>query len=226
MSVSMTAEKLSANRQRLKAEEANLHDAQAIKRGLEERITKIRSDKSKKQKKTPSQLAQELVEQKRQKNEELDEDAEDMKVSLHKFVDKQLAAMLAAEDLGGPTVGDAIEIPDTTLEAGYTSHGKPKKPKASNTTDQNDGQQRIDELVRRRTRREDDQQANPTNKREAAAAEMHALLDSLVETGASYINLPRDSAASRFLVRAKIAQFHPRDARRLRLIDFGRSLND
>jgi hypothetical protein len=28
------------------------------------------------------------------------------------------------------------------------------------------------------------------------------------------------------LVRAKVAQFHPKDARRLRLIDFGRELDD
>ena len=226
VSVSMTAERLSTNRQRLKAEEANLQDGQAIRRGLEERITKIQSEKSKKQEKTPSQLAQEFIEQKQQKNEELNQDVEDMKSSLHKFVDEQLAAMLAAEDLGGPIVGDAIDIPDTIIEAGYTSHGKPKKPKASNAVDQDDGQQRIDGFVRRRSRPDNDQQASPTNKREAAAAEMHALLDSLVEAGTSYINFPRDSAASRFLVRAKIVQFHPRDARRVRLIDFGRSLND
>ena len=68
----MTAEKLSTNRQRLKTEEANLQDAQAIRRGLEERITRIKSEKSKKQEKTPSQLAQEFIEQKQQKNEELD----------------------------------------------------------------------------------------------------------------------------------------------------------
>lgn len=222
----MTTEKLSTNRQRLKTEEANLHDAQAIQKGLGERIAKIQNEKSRKEEKTPSQLALELVEQTRAKNAELDEDAEELKTSLHKFIDEKLAAMLAAEDLGGPTVGDAMEIPDTTLGAGYTSHGKPKKPKASNTTSRDDGQQRIDELVRRQTRREDDNQANPTNKREAAAAEMHALLDSLLEAGTSYINIPRESATSRFLVGAKVAQFHPRDARRLRLIDFGRSLDD
>ena len=55
--------------------------------------------------------------------------------------------------------------------------------------------------------------------------EMHSLLDDLLEAGTSYIDLPRDSAASRFLVRSKVAQFHPRDARRLRLVDFGRSLD-
>lgn len=163
--------------------------------------------------------------QKRTKNEDLDKNADDLRASLHDFIDEQLAAMLAAEGLGGPTVGDALEIPDTTLEAGYTNHGKPKKPKASNT-DQDGGQQRIDQLMRRQSGRENNQEPNPSNRREAAAAEMHTLLDLLVDTDNSYIDLPRESAASRFLVRAKVAQFHPRDARRLRLIDFGRSLSD
>lgn len=219
LSVSMTTEKLSANRQRLKEEEINLQDAQAIRRGLEERISRIQDEKSRKEEKTPSQLAREFIAAKRSKNAELNKDTEGLKVALHKFVDNTLAAMLAAEGLGGPTVGDAIDISDLTLEAGYTNHGKPKKPKASNSN-QDDGQQRIDEFVRRQSGQE-----NPTNRREAAAAEMHGLLDDLLEAGTSYIDLPRDSAASRFLVRAKVAQFHPRDARRLRLIDFGRSLD-
>ena len=68
----MTTEKLSANRQRLKTEEANLHDAQAIRKGLEERIAKIRNEKSRKKEKSPSQLAEELIEQKRAKNKDLD----------------------------------------------------------------------------------------------------------------------------------------------------------
>lgn len=220
----MTAEKLSANRQRLKAEEANLHDAQAIRKGLEERIAKVRNEKSREKKKSPSQLAEELIEQKRAKNKELEKDADRLRASLHDFIDEKLAALLAAEDLGGPTVGDALEISDNTLEVGYTSHGKPKKPKAS-ITDEDSGQQRIDQLMRRQKGQENGQQRNPANKREAAAAEMHALLDSLIDAGTSYIDLPRDTAASRFLVRAKVAQFHARDARRLRLIDFGRSLS-
>ncbi|ODM15074.1 hypothetical protein SI65_09570 [Aspergillus cristatus] len=225
VSVSMTAEKLSTNRQRLKTEEANLRDAQAIRKGLEERIAKIRNEKSRKKEKSPSQLAEELIEQKRAKNKVLDKDADKLRASLHDLVDEQLAAMLAAEGLGGPTVGDALEIPDTTLEAGYTNHGKPRKPKASNT-DQDGGQQRIDQLMRRQSGQENGHRSSPSNRREAAAAEMHTLLDSLIDADTSYIDLPRESAASRFLVRAKVAQFHPRDARRLRLIDFGRSLSD
>lgn len=44
--------------------------------------------------------------------------------------------------------------------------------------------------------------------------------------GKVYYPLERESAASRFLVRAKVAQFHPKDAKKLRLIDFGKELDD
>lgn len=224
LSVNITADKLAVDRQRVKAEEANLNDARLIQRGLEERIERARRDKSKEKEKSPAQLAQEQINQQRKKNNELGKATENLKDSLHKFIDDTLAPMLAAEELGGPNVGGAMDISDAVLEAGYTRHGKPKKPKASNT-EENDGTQRhIDELFRRQ--QPEQQRQRPTNRKDTAAAEMHELLDALLEAGSSYIDLPRDSAASRFLVNAKVAQFHPRDARRLRLIDFGRSLDD
>lgn len=222
-SVSMTAANISANRQRLKGEEANLQDAKAIRRGLEERIAKIEDEKYRKEEKSPSQLAREFIAAKRSENTGLSRDTEHLKAALHKFVDDTLAAMLAAEGLGGPTVGDAVDVPDITLETGYTNHGKPKKPKGSDSN-QDGGQQRIDGFIRRDSTHANT--SNPSNRRETAAEEMHGLLDALLEAGTSYIDLPRDSASSRFLVRAKVAQFHPRDARRLRLIDFGRSLDN
>ncbi|KAF7619771.1 hypothetical protein F9C07_2894 [Aspergillus flavus] len=225
LSVTMTADKLSTNRQRLKVEEANLRDAQAINDGLQKRIARIREQQAKKEQKSPSQLAHDLVDQQQEKKEELDKATEELQTSLHNFIDETLAPMLAAEDLGGPTAGDAMSVSDETLERGYTSHGKPKKPKAS-AANHDSGQRRIDELVRGQTSQGENQERNPSNRREAAAAEMHELLTSLLDAGTSYIDLPRESAAARFLVRAKVAQFHPRDARRLRLIDFGRSLND
>jgi hypothetical protein len=226
ISISLTAEKLSADRQRLKAEEANLRDAQLIKDGLEKRIERLNAEKSSQVQKTPAQLAHDLVKEQQEKIERLDTATEELKTSVYKFVEDTLAPMLAAENLGGPTVGDAMEISDAALKAGYTSHGKPKKPKTPAVGTSDSGQQRIDELVRRQTAQEGNEQATPMNKREAAAAEMRALLNALLDADYSYIDLLHESAASRFLVRAKVAQFHPRDARKLRLIDFGRSLVD
>lgn len=220
VSVSMTAEKLSTDRERLRMEESNLRDSRAIASGLRERIQRIRNANARKQEQTPSQVAQEVVKEQKKRNRELGRASADLKVSLDEFIDETLAPMLAAEDLGGPTVGDALEVSDAALKAGYTAHGKPKKQKQP--AESVDGtQQRIDQFIRR-----NQDVSNPTNKREAAATEVHDLLNTLLDAGTSYVDLKRDSAASRFLVRAKVAQFHPRDARRLRLIDFGRALGD
>ncbi|KAJ6160960.1 hypothetical protein N7470_004356 [Penicillium chermesinum] len=196
--ISTTAESLSKDRDRLNLEEANLRDSRAI---------------SSKSKLPLKWLLKRSVIKGGRKNSSTARWGE-IKGSLDSFIDETLAPMLAAEDLGGPTMGDALEISDATLNAGYTAHGKPKKPKQSSEAE--DGQQRIDLFLR--------QSGGAKNKREAAATEIHELLDSLLEAGNSYVALERDSAVSRFLVRAKVAQFHPRDARRLRLIDFGRSL--
>ncbi|CAG7944118.1 unnamed protein product [Penicillium olsonii] len=219
VSVKLTAEQLSVDRERLRVEEANLHDSQSIASGLRERIQRIRDESSRKEEQTPEQIAREHVVQQKKQNKELDRTSAKLKVSLDKFIDDTLAPMLAAEDLGGPTVGDEFEVSDATLKAGYTAHGKPKKQKEP-VEEEGGSQQRIDQFLQRNA------DEAPANKREAAAKEMHALLDAMLEGGSSYIDLERDSASSRFLVRAKVAQFHPRDARRLRLIDFGRSLGN
>jgi hypothetical protein len=219
MSVRMTAEQLSGDRERLRFEEANLRDSQSIASGLRERIQRVRDANTRKEEQIPSQVAREQLAEQKKRNKELDRTTAKLKVSLDKFVDETLAPMLAAEDLGGPTVGDEFEVSDATLKAGYTAHGKPKKQKES--VEAEDGsQQRIDKFMKRNA------DEGSVNKRETAAKEMHDLLDAMLEANSSYIDLKRDSAASRFLVRAKVAQFHPRDARRLRLIDFGRSLGN
>jgi hypothetical protein len=227
-SVASLQESLAADRQRLKSEEDDLRDAKLITQGLEDRIQRLREERAQKATKDPSELATELIEAERKKNAQLDRATAELRKALDRFVDENLASMLAAEDLGGPIVGDAMDIPDATLDAGYTHHGKPKKPKFSAQGDTEDPtQQRIDQFIRRRGDADGDTRgAAPTNKREAAAANMHTLLNSLLEAGSSYVDLPRESAASRFLVRAKVAQLHPRDARRIRLIDFARTLEN
>ncbi|KAL2809661.1 hypothetical protein BJX63DRAFT_345900 [Aspergillus granulosus] len=223
ISVSVTAENLATVRQRLKTEETNLRDAQSIRDGLRKRIESVKKDKSANSEKLPSEVAREVLEEQQKKKDELDKDTESIREALHSFCDETLASMIAAENLGGPAVGDVADVSDATLAAGYTRHGKPKNPKATDEDNESSNQHRIDDMLRRQTGQE---RNPPANRREAAASEIHELLDALLDAGSSYTDLSQESAASRFLVRAKVAQFHPRDARRLRLIDFGRSLHD
>ena len=197
---------------------------------LGERIEELRTQRSQKEKKTSSQIAKELIQGQQKKRTELEKDSARLKEALEAFVDEHLAPMLAAEDLGGPIVGDEIDVPDVTLETGYTSQGKPRKLKSTANAGADSRQQRIDTFINRQTGGEGNDDAGPTTRRGTASEETMALLNNLLEaansgSGAgSYVELPRDSAASRFLVKAKIAQFHPRDARRLRLIDFAREI--
>ncbi|KAF3480391.1 uncharacterized protein GIQ15_05738 [Arthroderma uncinatum] len=255
--IPLTAQELVRDRERLKVEEANLRDANGITAELQRRIKELRQQRrdndesgakhgGKKSKQESNRIAKELIREQRRKGREIEEKTVELKEALREFVDEHLAPMLAAEDMGGPVVGDQIEVSDSTLEIGYTARGKERKAsKAGNgqSTGSKKQQQRIDELLRRGRRRsgaqgrdggheeendEDGDETRITNPREAAAEEMHSLIESLLNIAAtsSYIELDQDSAASRFLVKAKIAQFHPRDSRKLRLIDVAREIAD
>ena len=62
--------------------------------------------------------------------------------------------------------------------------------------------------------------------RELTEELVRSLMESGGDSSAAYVRVERDSAAARFLVRSRVAQFHPKDATRLRLIDFGGELDD
>ncbi|EAS35709.3 uncharacterized protein CIMG_01063 [Coccidioides immitis RS] len=229
-SISAVTQDLVANRERLNTEEANLRDARMITAELRRRLEAVQTQQQQeaRKKKKPSQLAKELIQKERNRETELDRRTAELKVALKSFVDEHLASMLAAEDLGGPVVGDQVDISDSTLEAGYTAHGKEKKPKTKHVDDADSRQQRIDDLVRRRASGVEGPASTVNNRRDASAAEFHALIDRLLDAAStsSYIELEKDSAVSRFLVKAKVAQFHPRDSRKLRLVDVARDISD
>lgn len=212
----------------LRREEANLHDARLITRAMEARIAKLRTQREDQSQKTPAQLAKELIAAKRAQKESYDKKTETLSEAMNDFINDYLSAMLAAEELGGPVVGDLFDIETETLAAGFTKKGKAKsmkKPVSDKTR-----QRRIDQIWGDKAVVDDEEE--PLTEAEAADNEMRQLIGNLFATlsgpggGRAYYDLERDSAASRFLVRAKIAQFHPKDARKLRLIDFGRELDD
>ncbi|OAF99556.1 uncharacterized protein CC84DRAFT_1181055 [Paraphaeosphaeria sporulosa] len=212
----------------LRNEEANLHDANLIRQALGGRTVRLEAQIEDRSQKAPAQLAKELMAAKRAQKKAYDDETQRLGDALNDFIDNYLSAMLAAEELGGPVVGDMLNVENETLAAGFTKKGKAKatkKPVSEKTR-----QRRIDQIWGNKTAI--DEEEDPTTEAEAADAEMRELIGILFGTligprgGRAYHQLERDSAASRFLVRAKIAQFHPRDAQKLRLIDFGRELDD
>ena len=217
--------------QRLEREQANLDNANAITKSLDSRILVLNGEKQERTLKSPSQVAKDMIRELKKKKVNYEGETGRMVRSFNKFIDNHLASMLAAEELGGPVVGEVIDIDHLELESGYNSQGKVKKHKG--TTDDDKRQRRIDEIWGEPTA-EGRRSKESRDERHAAASEMkeltEQLLNNLVEAeaggGDAYVVLQKESAVARFLVRAKVAQFHPKDARRLRLIDFGRDLDD
>ena len=213
----------------LRREEANLQDASLLQLTMQSRIGKLRAQHQDRSQKTAPQLANELVAAKRAQKDSYDEAMQTLGGAMNDFINDYLAAMVAAEELGGPVVGDMLDIEEDTLAAGFTRQGR-----AKSTTNPVSGklrQRRIDQIWGAKNAVGDDEDEPPTEA-EAADAELRQLMENLFAIltgpggGNAYYHLERDSAASRFLVRAKIAQFHPKDAKRLRLVDFGRELDD
>jgi hypothetical protein len=212
----------------LRREEANLHDANLLTQAMENRIQRLRTQHEDRSQKSPAQLAKELIASKRAQKEKCDAEMQRLGEAMNDFVNDYLAAMIAAEELGGPVVGDMLDVEDDTLAAGFTKKGRPKsskKPVSDKTR-----QRRIDQIWGNAI--DADEEEEPPTEAESADADMRKLIENLFATllgpggGKAYFQLERDSATSRFLVRAKVAQFHPKDARKLRLIDFGRELDD
>lgn len=223
-----TQEKIKKTDAILRREEADLKDANLLAQTMESRTARLRTQQDDRSHKTPAQLARELIAAKREKKDDYDAAAQKLGEAMNDFINDYLAAMIAAEELGGPVVGDMLNVEDDTLAAGFTKQGKAKATKK--TVSDKSRQRRIDQIWGNQAALEEDEE--PPTEAEAADAEMRQLIENLFATligpggGKAYYQIDRDSAATRFLVRAKIAQFHPKDAKKVRLIDFGRELED
>lgn len=215
---------------RLDAEKANLADQQALTKALETRIEALRDGIESRAIMTPKQVAREKITELKQQIKETDADTAKLLKALKKFIDKPLASMLAAEEIGGPVAGDLMDIDSDSLEAGFDARGKSKKPKSGYSPDKR--QRRINDMFGKSGDGNEDE-ATP-DKRVAARDEMQRLTEELMNqlmsasssSSDAYIDIPEESAAVRFLARAKVAEFHPRNSSRLRLVDFGREVDD
>ncbi|KAI5923306.1 hypothetical protein F4810DRAFT_669727 [Camillea tinctor] len=220
-------------KRRLEVEKANLTDQRALSQSLRSRIQSLQENLESRMEMGPEDIARERINELKQKKKEYARETSNLLKSLRKFIDEHLAGMLAAEELGGPVVGDMMDVDGQDLTGGFSSQGRLKKPPEK--SDDGKRQRRIDEIWGAQA--DDQSRENNNNSRDesaAAGAEMRnlteELLNSLAESegdsSAAYVQLRRESAAARFLVRSKVAQFHPRDSTRLRLIDFGKELDD
>lgn len=228
-SIIVGQEKLLQANKHLEQERADLHDAHPITSSLEKRIEKLRNQKATTSQRSPDRTAKERLQEHQKRKATYNGDVRKLIRAFNDFTDEHLSGMLAAEELGGPVVGGIIDVEDGLLDAGFNTQGKAKTLRSNSTLDDRKRQRRIDEIWGREGDAGEGT-AGPRSEKDAAGAEMRALTEDLLNaaadeaTSSTYVELRRDSAAARFLVRARVAQFHPRDARKLRLIDFGKEL--
>ncbi|CAN8099237.1 unnamed protein product [Discula destructiva] len=216
---------------RLDAEKASLADQKALTAALENRIQSLRDGIETRNAISPGQAAREKISDLGQQIKDTDADTSKLHDTLRKFINTSLAAMLAAEGIGGPVAGDMMDVDSDTLEAGFTATGKRRKPKTDAVPDRK--QRRIDDMFGGGGRAAGEDELEP-DKRAAARDDMQELVAELMHKlmasgGAStdaYINIPEESASVRFLTRVQVAEFHPRDSKRIRLVDFGREIGD
>ena len=229
-SVQPTYESLKRLRETLAQERTDLSDAALLTEALKTRLARLESQASEPAEPSQDELAHTLTAAEQTKGKHYAHEKKRLVRALNKFLNDTLAPMLAAEELGGPVAGSTAAITEDALIAGFTAKGRPKKAKKADA-DGEDRQLRIDQIWGGRDLDDSEFEDSPQTESAAAAREMRALVEELlndvVEHGTNaYRILERDSAAARFLVRAKIAMLHPKDARKIRLLDFGRELDD
>lgn len=222
-------------RKQLESDRTNLKDQHLLTDALTSRIAALRQERVAKAEMRPEDSAREKMDELRAKTKAYDKERKQLMRALLDFIDNQLAPMLAAEELGGPVVGDVMEVDPDDLAAGFNAQGKLKKSKG---VGEDKRQRRIDEIWGAAAGRtsggggggrvdgEEEIQAAGREMRELTEELSNRLVQAKGDNSASYVVLERESAAARFLVRSKVAQFHPKDANRLRLIDFGRDLEN
>lgn len=211
-------------KRQLESDQAGLRDQSLLTEALNARISSLQDELASNAEMRPEDGARQRKEELRKKQTKYDKESRTLFRALNEFIDKHLAVMLAAEDFGGPVVGDLMDVEGEDISAGFNAQGKLKKPKEGASTDKR--QRRIDEMLG------DGESSRGETEVVGAGREVKELIQALIEqlqqakgdNAASYITLSRESAACRFLVRSKVAQFHPKDSSKLRLIDFGRDL--
>ena len=227
------ADSLGQLERRIEAERVNLREQQALQLALESRIQSLRDGLESREEKTEDQIAKEHIAKLKQQKDHWDKQTSSLMKQLDWFIGEHLGPMLAAEELGGPVVGGLMDIDPDDLSAGFSAHGKLKK--APSQPDHDKRQRRLDDIwgpqdqqdqPNKRKRERDEASAASAEMRDLTEQLMNKLMEAGGDTSAAYVEIPRESAAARFLVRSKVAVFHPKDARRLRLVDFGRDLED
>ena len=221
--ISKVKDDIIGSRNSLEREGLALHDARIITQAMGERIESIHVLQHRETDVSPFLRARARIAKQREEKSKLAKENAELETALTAFIDDHLAVMIAAEDLGGPVTGDITDIEGAMLELGFTSQGKARNPRNSKSGRSIQLQKGLGTYF------DAGKDISGSRRRETAATGMKSLIERLMNargSGNIYLESQQDSAAARFLVRAKAAQYHPRDATRLRLIDFASDVGE
>ncbi|MCJ1463815.1 hypothetical protein MMC07_002424 [Pseudocyphellaria aurata] len=214
-------------RTQLHQEKGDLHDAQLIFNALTQRAERLRSEYASRSQVSSKEMVEAMILDQQIRKRQYMKDLRSLVKAFNRFVEGHLAGMLAAEELNGPVVGDMMEVDGEASTAGFNQQAKPKKLRKDKTGNDFERKRQIDGIWGP-SDRGDSTEARQRSETEAAGAAFRALTEDLLNAAADeegldpYVDIPQETAPVRFLVRAKVAQFHPHNARRLRLVDFTR----
>lgn len=220
-SIRDSRESISEAQARLDQENQDLQLAQQMTGALRDHVEKLEADKLDLMQREPGSIATHLWQVQQRKQSQYTIGFKRLVQAFNRFINEHLAVMIAAEDLGGPIAGDDMNLDGDILRGGFTKQGKAKKMRKAHVKDEDSDE-------------DDDPRdfSDRRNETEVVGADFRKLTENLMNAAADeessdpYITVPKETAAVRFLVRAKIAQFHPKDAKKVRLVDFGATLDD
>ncbi|XWW92645.1 hypothetical protein V2A60_000570 [Cordyceps javanica] len=230
-----------AQNKQLEADRAALKDQNLIHEALTARILSLQEELNSNADITHGDAVNEKRAELKQKAKDYSRRKRQLMIDLLAFMQRELAPLLVAEEMGGPVVGDLMDVDANDLAAGFTAQGKLRRGGKGDAIHEK-GQRRIDEIWgntgdgagARRSGAGSNSRKRPLNDVEAATEEMRWLTEQLLNnmteaagnTEDAYVTIGRESAAVRFLIRSKVAQYHPKDISRIKLIDFGRELEE
>lgn len=226
-----TKERTTEARTQIHQEKEDLHDSQLIFNALTQRAEKLQSEQASTTQVSSAELVKGMILHEQTMKRQYVKDLRTLVKAFNKFVEGHLAGMLAVEELGGPMVGDMMEVDEEVLIAGFNQQGKSRKSRKDSAGNEIERKRRIGEIWGPPDE-DDGTEAGQRSEKEAAGAAFRALTEDLLNAAAGdedsdpYVDIRQETAIVRFLVRAKVARFHPQNERKLRLVDFTGELED
>ena len=226
--IQATLKSLREARRDLQNELNSLTDSETLNKIFKRRVGELEIAASQTNRDDSHTMAVRLMDSEKLQTRTYQQDREVLNTALDEFITDRLSPLLAAEELGGPVTGSVLNVTDDMLAAGFTDRGKVNKGRKA---DDDHRQRRIDEMFGNLAVRAGDDQNDLAVEAAIAAQAMKDLLEKLIQLSIDrgsgrFLELDKEDAASRYLVRSKVAVLDPRDGRKIRLVDFGKPLED